>query len=385
MITIRGMTWQHERGVAPLVAAASDYNRLHPDVKMEWDARSLQDFERYPLELLADRYDLIMIDHPHIGAAVAENLLLPLDDFIASSFLTDQRLQSVGSSYDSYTWEGRQWALAADAAAQIAAYRQDLLQQAGLELPRSWDDVLALAKELPEGTKIGLPLVPVHAYSSYFTLCAQIGGEAFWSRDLDVPYAVGEEALRILKNLLAVSHKQSAFVDPIGMYELLCTTNEIAYVPLIYGYSNYARAGFRPFQVRCANIPSANGSPNGSMIGGVGLAISSRCKHTDHAVNFLTMTVNGDYQKTSFFQNGGQPGHLKAWKDEEVNRVSNGFFLDTLETLTLGSMRPRFKGYIEFQERAGTDIRQFLIEGNESFGSIVHRLNQMIHRYKSTN
>lgn len=382
MITIRGMTWQHERGVNPLVAAASDYNRIHPDVNIEWDARSLQDFENYPLELLADRYDLIMIDHPHLGAAVSENLLLPLDDLLAPSYLADQKLHRVGLSFDSYTWEGRQWALAADAAAQIAAYREDLLQAAGLEVPRSWDEVFALAKKLPKGSRIGLPLVPVHAYASYFTLCAQIGGEAFWSQDADIPYTVGEEALSVLMNLLAVSHRQSATVDPIGMYELMSTSNEIAYVPLIYGYSNYARDAFRPNLIRCANIPSSNGSPSGSMIGGVGLAISSRCKYREHAVNFLQMTVSGDYQKSSFVQNGGQPGHLSAWKDAEVNRVTNGFFKDTLETLELGSMRPRFNGYIGFQDRAGAEIQQFLLKGTESSRTLIHRLNQWVHDYK---
>lgn len=382
MITIRGMTWQHERGVNPLVAAASDYNRIHPNVKIEWDARSLQDFENYPLELLADRYDLIMIDHPHLGAAVSENLLLPLDDLVSSSYLADQKLQSVGLSFDSYTWEGRQWALAADAAAQIAAYREDLLQASGLEVPHSWDDVLALSKKLPKGSQIGIPLVPVHAYASYFTLCAQIGGEAFWSQDADIPYAVGEEALQVLKDLLAVSHRQSANVDPIGMYELMSTSNEIAYVPLIYGYSNYARDAFRPSLIRCTNIPSSNGSPSGSMIGGVGLAISSRCKYRDHAVDFLTMTVSGDYQKSSFVHNGGQPGYLSAWKDVEVNRVSHGFFTDTLHTLELGSMRPRFNGYIGFQDRAGTEIQQFLLEGTESARTLIHRLNQLVHNYK---
>lgn len=106
VIQLRGMTWKHERGVNPLLAASRDFAAIHPDVSIEWDARSLADFEQYPLEKLADRYDLIMIDHPHIGTAVKGGLLLPLGSLLPEAFLRGQEEGSVGQSYASYTWEG---------------------------------------------------------------------------------------------------------------------------------------------------------------------------------------------------------------------------------------------------------------------------------------
>ena len=44
MITLRGMTWNHPRGIDPLVAHAREYEARH-GVRIEWDARSLEDFE----------------------------------------------------------------------------------------------------------------------------------------------------------------------------------------------------------------------------------------------------------------------------------------------------------------------------------------------------
>src|SRR5207247_7815374 len=110
------MTWNHPRGIDPLVAHAKVYRASH-DVEILWDARPLEDFEAYPLDQLAERYDLIVIDHPHVGkaAAAAQECLQPLEAAPVD--------QTVGYSHQSYYFEGKQWALAIDAAAQVSCRR----------------------------------------------------------------------------------------------------------------------------------------------------------------------------------------------------------------------------------------------------------------------
>ncbi|WP_281888662.1 ABC transporter substrate-binding protein [Paenibacillus sp. YYML68] len=375
---LKGMTWSHERGLNPLLAASQAFRELEPDVDIEWDARSLADFELYPLELLADAYDLIMIDHPHIGTAVEKKLLMPLNGLIDADFLSDQERHSTGLSYASYTYEGQQWALPVDAAAQVSACRTDLMRAAGAEVaPRTWDDVLQLAGKLPEGQRIGMPLVPVHAYSTFFTLCAQFADRAYWSEELDLPEEIGVAVLELLASLMPVLHPQSVHCDPIDMLNRMGTTDELVYVPLIYGYSNYAREGFRPHVTSFTNIPSSSGKPSGSMIGGVGLAISSKCKYPEVAARFAEMTASPQFQRSTFFLRDGQPGHRTAWLDSKVNRLSGGFFEQTLDTLMYGSMRPRFDGYIAFQEQAGHLIRDTLMQGSSDLRTVVRQLNVM--------
>jgi hypothetical protein len=63
MVTLRGITWDHPRGRAPLVATAAAFARDH-DVRITWDARSLYAFGAQPLEQVAQDYDLRIIDHP---------------------------------------------------------------------------------------------------------------------------------------------------------------------------------------------------------------------------------------------------------------------------------------------------------------------------------
>ena len=75
---LKGMTWSHPRGYDPMVATAEAW-RDRTGIGIEWDKRSLQDFESFPVEELARRYDLIVIDHPHVGQITAEKCLAPLD------------------------------------------------------------------------------------------------------------------------------------------------------------------------------------------------------------------------------------------------------------------------------------------------------------------
>ncbi len=373
MIDLKGMTWSHERGIRPMEAASRAFSKIHPEVRISWDARSLADFELYPLDQLASRYDLLMIDHPHIGAAVAQNLLLDLEDLLESDYLKDLEDNSVGLSYKSYHWDGKQWALPVDAAAQVCAYRRDLLK--GRELPVSWEELLSLGNGA--GFSMAVPFVPVHAYSSFFTLCSQFSSRPFWSDGTPLDRETGCQVLALLKDLLSLSHPDSYEMDPIAVLDRMSSAHSIAYVPLVYGYSNYAREGYGAHCVEFGNIPSATGSPEGSMIGGVGLAVSSRCRETSLAAEFLKMTGSAEFQTGEFFREGGQPGHRRAWISPELNGACRNFFINTLETLDAGSMRPRFEGYIAFQGEAGTRIRDFIRDGRGNPVRFVDELNTL--------
>ncbi len=378
-IKLKGMTWNHERGVNPLIEASKVFEEK-TGVCIEWDARSLSDFELFPLDILANKYDFIMIDHPHIGVAHEENLLKPLETLLSAELLKEQEDGTVGQSYKSYTWDGHQYALPLDSAAQVCAYRKDLLEAENAEMPVTWEEVFTLAEKLPKG-KIAIPFVPVHAYSSFFTMCSHFSDMSkgqFWSDESDLSYEVGEKALDILVRLMAVANEKSKDCDPINILDIMKDSNEIAYTPLIYGYSNYSRKDYGKYIVTFRDMPKAVSTPQGSMIGGVGLSISSKCQYENEALEFVKMAIDPDFQRTVIYTADGQPGHIKAWKDDNVNAGTDDFFIKTLDTLAYGSLRPRFNGYIDFQAEAGKRIRDFCVDGTGDKKAFIDELNALI-------
>jgi multiple sugar transport system substrate-binding protein len=60
-----------------------------------------------------------------------------------------------------------------------------------------------------------------------------------------------------------------------------------------------------------------------------------------------------------------------------VNRRSNGFFENTLTTLTEAYLRPRFYGYLDFQDKAAPIVHQYLT-GRNSAKATASALNQWL-------
>ena len=64
-IRLRGVIWNTTRGYLPLLATAQRYEELHPGVEIVWDKG--YDFAQGNLEIVSQSYDVLMIDHPHVG------------------------------------------------------------------------------------------------------------------------------------------------------------------------------------------------------------------------------------------------------------------------------------------------------------------------------
>ena len=101
------------------------------------------------------------------------------------------RRQSVGSSQRSYEFEGRQWALAIDAAAQVSVYRPDLIA----EPPRNFDEIAQVGRA---GQMI-MPLDPTEAISSYCSLAANSGNPIGSEEGSFIDAGAGVELLSTLK------------------------------------------------------------------------------------------------------------------------------------------------------------------------------------------
>ncbi|MFL5796830.1 MAG: extracellular solute-binding protein [Actinomycetota bacterium] len=374
MIELRGITWDHVRGIGGLRAAAAAYGRIRPDVRVTWTTRSLQAFADQPVEQLAWGFDLLNIDHPALGHAVARASLVPLDERLDQAALEDQIASGVGRSAESYEWHGRRWALATDAAAQVAAFRPDLLERAGLEVPRTWDEAVGASAALRgQGLWAAMPAIPVDAICAFLAVCVSPGEELFGD-DRVVSPELGRAALDVLASFVASAHPSSLDWNPPRMLEHMAEADDVAYCPLAFGYSNYSRPGFRSRQVRFAAGPSGpDGVPRGTL-GGAGLAVSAHGEAIDEAVRYAAFVADPATQRGVYFEGGGQPGHRSAWTDPDVNAASGGFFADTLAAMDAAYLRPRYDGFLAFQDEAGAIVHAHL-RNHDDAGATLDRLD----------
>jgi len=358
-IVLNGITWGHSRGITPLLAAAQRFTELHPQVTIHWKKRTLQEFADYPLEKLVNDYDLLIIDHPWVGCAAATNSVLPLDQYLPVEYLLNQSHYAVGASHISYYYNNHQWALAIDAATPAASYRADLFQQHGARIPDTWEELIALAKE----GKVAIPAIPIDVLMNFYMFCIALGEEPFLTTNEVVSKSIGVQALQTMRELYSRIDKKLFTCNPIQVAELMTTTNDYWYCPFAYCYSNYTRAGYAKNLLTYANLVHFGKERLRSTIGGTGLAVSSYTKHKEAAVAFASWICSEEIQSTFYVQHGGQPGHLKAWTNTMANMLTGNFFQTVLPVMKNGYMRPRYNGYLHFQDHAGNPVQQYLLNG----------------------
>jgi multiple sugar transport system substrate-binding protein len=207
---LRGLTWDHPRGYAPLIGGAAEYEKHHPELMIRWERRGLREFGEAPIEQYAAGYDLLVVDHPFAGFAAAHSVLLDLAPYLSETEKSGFANDSVGPSWQSYWYGGGLWALPIDAATQVAAYRPDLLGRFSPGVPQTIDQVLELGnKARVAGKSIIVPACPTDAISLLFTISANLGYPISEDSDEFLGDSVACEVFDRLHALIAITHAQS--------------------------------------------------------------------------------------------------------------------------------------------------------------------------------
>ena len=371
-IVLKGMTWDHRRAVDPLTGTAAPFLRLRPDVTIAWDSRPLSGFEFTSVDRLAQDYDFIVLDHPFSGAVAASGSLLPVDEVVAG--LADR---FVGPSLASYTLAGHVWALPIDAATQVQAVRPDLLDRLDAEVPRDWRALMALGeKARRNGLRLAMALAGVHSLMTFYTLCANLGTPCATDPQADFcDRPTAREALGLMRDLLALCPAETLDWNSIRLHDEMVARDDLVACPAVYCYATYAeRDQRRP--LRFHDFPGPDG-PRGTTIGGTGLGISARCRHRDAALDYARFVAEAGTQ-IAFAHHHGQPARVEAWEDDAVNDAFGGCYRDTRTTQDSAWIRPRYNGYLTFQERAGPLIEAHLREGGGA-ETLIDRLAALHH------
>ncbi|MFI7700423.1 hypothetical protein [Nonomuraea sp. NPDC049480] len=340
---MRGLTWDHPRGYAPLdeltrldLAGSNPYGDVPEPIV--WDRQPLEGFESEPIAKLCETYDVLVIDHPGLGAAV--DALVPMEELFEPDELAGFRAGAVGRTWDSYHLEGRQWALPLDAATQVAVARP------GVETPATWLETVEFAK----GTRTALCLGGPHAFLMFCALCS---GDFLDAEE-------GIRALELMAELLGLADRKVSPLNPIGVLDAMAAGGP-EYCPLVYGYVTYP--------LTFSDAPSWPGRPPGSVLGGTGLAVSGRRIGAirDTVRVQLRRLLSEPVQTRLFPATGGQPAARAAWEPPTAREAggdahtSAAFCRGTRATMEAAWIRPRFPGYIALQERSSALIREGLL------------------------
>lgn len=354
---LRGLAWGHRRATGPLEPLTRAFQRQAPDVAIEWTIRPLSDFERQPIEAIADRYDLMIIDHPFCGDIASRGACLALENAVPELGPDKDRCY-VGPSLASYRYDGHVWAAPIDAATPHAAHRSDLLAKVEASPPASWPEAIRLGERLRRhGLWLATPVASPHSFATVASLMANLGRPIAENLSLD-PAAMAQ-ALDALDAIVALSPPEALGWNAIGLSEAMVARDDIAFTPCVYGYATYAESDMRAplsFSNFCGLAAPFEA---GSMLGGTGLAASAWSKAPDAALAFIRFCLSAEAQVRIIPEHHGQPGLAGAWADSANDARFGGFFSKVRASMESAWLRPRRPKYILFQSAAGDLIASY--------------------------
>ena len=355
---LRGLTWDHPRGYQALEAfgaatAGTEVPRVH------WSRQPLAGFEAHPIDELARTYDLLVIDHPGLGAAIAADALVPIDELLPGESVLRLARETVATAWHSYRLHGRSWAVPIDAATQVALARRALVPR----LPARWRDVEALAREVPMTLCLGGP----HALLMLLALGGDRSSDS--GRLLDPARAVG--AVELLQRLAPLADADTSMLDPIGVHEAIADGSGPAWCPLAFGYATYADRG-----LAWADAPAWLDDSPASVLGGTGLAVAARSRDDERVMCWLQAFLEPSVQAGLVPDNGGQPALRAIWQPGAVDDRWGHYYTATRRSLDKAWIRPRLPGWIMLQDEAGSIVRDAL-RSAVTAQTVVDELNRM--------
>jgi multiple sugar transport system substrate-binding protein len=299
---------------------------------------------------------------------------LDLKNLLTSSQWNDLERDCVGASFRSYVFENKLLAIPIDLATPVPSWRPDLIDKNDLQLPATWNDLIAMADK----KHVIMPAFGADLFLNWLMLLHALDAHPFNNPDTIAEKEKAIEAMSLLKRLAEPMPDEILSWNPIMIAELMTQHDRFAYCPFAYSYGNYCRPSFVDKPLKYSNLIQLYGKPLRSILGGTGISISSGCKEIELALDFSLYCASEQVQSNIYTYAGGQPACKKAWLSKNLIPFTGGFFSDSYLSHESALVRPRYDGYVSLQEKAGVPLQQF-IKGNISLNKTLMAIGACYH------
>lgn len=296
-------------------------------------------------ERKTSRYDIIAIDLPWVGEFADSGVLLPLDEVLDLDRLDPADFHTAG--WKATHWGGRAYGVPAQTTPELLFYRRDLLAAAGIEPPRTTDEVLEAARSFhaPERGRYGIAWNAARGTALGHTFLMTMADFGAPILDLDaiaggfdasnlntrehrpqIDSAAGLAAAQYLRELLDYS---PPYILSMAWYERV-RPYASGEVPLAYGYTLLApyfeldqtspacgQTGYLPHPAGPGAYPVA---PVGGYIMGIPANLAPERRKA--AAEALIVFTSAQAQKL-YIQNGSRTNpRYSVGSDPELRRLS---------------------------------------------------------------
>ncbi|MGA1869522.1 MAG: ABC transporter substrate-binding protein [bacterium] len=312
--------------------------------------------------------DLMFIDNMNLAPYVEKRLVLSLEN---SRSMIDAHVYK--SLIDPLIFEGKLMFFPGRPNVQITYYNTDIFDHSTYTLPKTWEDLLNVAKRLKKEYNVGK--VAIHCTldgnttTQVFEFIKAAGG--------DITVLNDEGCVKAFTFLQEIY----PFLSPDSKKANWNTTNKFLSEESVFLGRNW------PFgmnvivkQNKKTNILAYDTwkGPKGyaTAIGGDVIAITKKSEHKEYALKFAAYLMSKDVQKI-FVSNLGWPP-IRSDVQGEIEEWQRPFFKAINDALQFGYYRPSIMGWSIVDKYVNRAFKDIVIEGKEvreTLDRYAHDLN----------
>jgi arabinosaccharide transport system substrate-binding protein len=331
--------WTHDQlYIDYFKTRTAEWEAAHPDLKVTWDFVVKPDAGNAVLQALAAGEpipDLLGIEQgafPNfMKDGVIEKYFVDLTDLIKDPAEYSQGRMAI------YSFNGKLFALESQLAASVLYYQPKIYTDNGLEVPKTWEDMLAAGDILgPKGISQAFATDDGSFFQMLFN---QRGGAIF---DKDAKFVLGDETNRPLAIEVA-TFIQNAVKNKTFMVVLGGDVWSGATIPTAYQSGKLSGTVMPDWWSSCCLQPGVKdmagqwavavppvwkaGGHKTLTWGGTGWAVSNQSPNADLAKDFLAFAYLGtESQVLKFKAINNFPWMLSAYKDSRVSELADPFY-----------------------------------------------------------
>jgi multiple sugar transport system substrate-binding protein len=306
-------------------AVINKWNSAHPDQKVSLlELPTAADAQRSAfvtnLQAKSDRYDVLGIDVVWTAEFAKSKWLLELDK---SQFPLDQMLKP---AVDTGMFDGKMWAIPYDTNGGLLFYRKDLLDKAGKQPPKTFNELMAdcsIAKKAGIDCYAG-QFKKYEGLTVNFAEAVQAAGGEIMT-DNGTKVALGAPAVQGL-SFLANGFKDGDIPKPAITYQeeesrTAFMSGKLMFLrnwPYVYGLASKSDPANKvKGKFGVAPLPGFSGTGSSSL-GGLNLAVSAFSKKQKTAVEFAKFATNEANAKEMVSLTGNAPAWTSLYNDPDL-------------------------------------------------------------------
>lgn len=156
-----------------LKEALDSFEEKHPNIKVKHEVISDQYMDVMKTRLIGgEAPDVFYLDAFEAPALIETGVLEPLDDYVTDEFNVDDFEQPL---LEAFQKDGVTYGFPKDYSTLALFYNKKMFEEAGVEVPTTWDELREASKELTKDGVVGLGVAPELARMYY--IAESLGGE----------------------------------------------------------------------------------------------------------------------------------------------------------------------------------------------------------------